>query len=254
MSRSSTSPRKETAVNGDAADELLEHNMHLAIDVTGTVYSIAEVGEILGWIGAAVNASKVDQTIEYRTPTCTITPTNAGGPGLPRWEARLDHTRFDLVQTRNILDTSKLLGQCWTGLFGNPSVVAGHPIPCRDEADSGMEIPLNMMAQLVNSRKVSLFGGKILIKGYSTILIPTRKTTDCIFWHLVSNQDFDFENSYMSYSDHRVAALLRHYPASLKLSDLDTSRHILGWCGEVKNLTGKRDHENIPGGIRLHVC
>jgi hypothetical protein len=223
-------------MTGDIADEPSNY-ARLEITVTGTAYCVAEVGEILGWIGAALSSSKVDGTIDYQgTPICDIVPKYIGGEGLPLWEAELK-TDSDLLSTRDIPDVSGLPGRCWTGLFGNPALVDGYRIPRRDEADTGMEVPLNIMAQLVNSRRVNVFGGRILIKGYSTILVPTRKTADHIFWHSVSNEDFDFEQDYISYSDPRLA--LKLYPPNLTLSDLETSRHVLGWCGEVKNCAGE---------------
>jgi hypothetical protein len=238
ISRPETSSKEDTAITGETADKPSKYT-HLEITVTGTAYSVAEVGEILGWIGAALSSSKVDGTIDYQgTPICDIVPKDIGGEGLLRWEAELK-THSDLLSSREIPVVSRLPGQCWTRLFGNPALVEGYRIPRRDEANTGMEAPLHIMAQLVNSRKVSVFGGRILIKGYSAILVPTRKTADHIFWHLVSNEDLDFKQNYILYSDTRVAALLHHYPPNLTLSDLETSRHVLGWCGEVKNSTGK---------------
>ncbi|KAK4182303.1 hypothetical protein QBC35DRAFT_548396 [Podospora australis] len=125
--------------------------------------------------------------------------------------------------------------------IAEPILVEGYQIPRRDEENTGMEVPLNIMAQLVNTQKISIFSGKILIKGYSTILVPTQQKGDCIFWHVVSNDDLHSEDNYISYSDPRVAHLLQWYPSNLTISDLEISRHILGWCGEVKNLTGTRD-------------
>lgn len=213
----------------------------MEVTVTGAVYSIAEVGEILGWIGAALSSSKADGAIDCLDPSYEIRQASPGGESTPRWrwEILLKKTLIPYSAFRQIEDISALKGQCWTGLFGKPVLVEGYRIPRRDEPGTGMEVPLNIMAQLVNTRKISIFGGKILIKGYSTILVPTRKTGDCIFWHVVSNDDLHSDENYISYSDPRVATLLQRYPSNLTLSDLETSRHILGWCGEVKNFTGK---------------
>ncbi|KAK5657982.1 hypothetical protein OQA88_2535 [Cercophora sp. LCS_1] len=222
-------------------DEPLGHQIHMEVTVTGTVYSIAEVGEILGWIGAALSSSEADGTIGCLNPIGVIKQSSLGGESTPgwRWEFLPKKKLSPKSASQQIEDISALKGQCWTRLFGKPVLVDGYRIPRRDEPGTGMEVPLNIMAQLVNMRKISIFGGKILIKGYSTILAPTRKTGDCIFWHVVSNDDLRSDENYIPYSDPRVATLLQQYPSNLTLSDLETSRHILGWCGEVKNFTGK---------------
>ena len=238
--------RPKIAITDDhgvaTVDETLNHHqIHMEVAVTGTVYSIAEVGEILGWIGAALSSSTADGAIDCLDPSYEVIPPPLGGesPPLWPWEILLKKTVFPNFGSRQIEDISELNGECWTGLFGRPALVGGYRIPRRDELGTGMEVPLNIMAQLVNTRKISIFCGKILIKGYSTILVPTRKKGDCIFWHVVTNDDLTSDEKYISYSDPRVTTLLQQYPQNLTLYDLETSRHILGWCEEAKNFIGK---------------
>ncbi|XP_044719169.1 uncharacterized protein HRG_07734 [Hirsutella rhossiliensis] len=73
------------------------------------------------------------------------------------------------------------------------------------------------MAKLVNARKISTFAGKMLIKGYSTVLVPPRRHQGVVTWHAISSSD----GSYISYSD--AAA---------------TYRHIVGWSVHVDNYAG----------------
>ncbi|KAK0717673.1 hypothetical protein B0T26DRAFT_645268, partial [Lasiosphaeria miniovina] len=122
-------------------------------------------------------------------------------------------------------------------LFRNPVLVEGYPILIRHNANTGLEISLDVMAKLANTRKISLFGGKILIKGFSTILVPTRRHLGFIFWHRVFNTD----GSYLSFTDASVKKCLKDYPKDLAVSELEGSRHILGWCSNANNLTGSAD-------------
>ncbi|KAK3374364.1 hypothetical protein B0T24DRAFT_577334 [Lasiosphaeria ovina] len=225
---------------GESTREPFGDKSNLEIAVKGSAYTIAEVGEILGWINTALGASRADGTIDCHSPFCKLqiaAPFTEASES--PWGAMLVMELSSVISVGRIEEVSTLPGQCWTGLFGSPTLVQGYRIPRRDEPGTGMEVPLIILAQLVNTRKISIFGGRILIKGYSAILVPTRKSDGFVFWHLVSNDSAD--GGHISYSDLRVMDLLRVYPESLTMSDLETSRHILGWCGDVNNRTGTRE-------------
>lgn len=127
-------------------------------------------------------------------------------------------------------------GSCWAKMLGDNMVsVRGYPIARRPEHQTGMEIQLPMMLSLANARRLSQFKGIFCIKGYCSIVIPTRRQGDIIYWHLVTNLD----GQHISYTDERVVALATNYPRDLSIQDLRTSRHILGWSPEIENLTGE---------------
>ncbi len=221
--------------------------------VVGSVYSIAEIGEVLAWIGVALGSSKVDGIVARLYPSCTL---SNGQPSRETLTVLISNTRGSSIGAEPIPDStskvSTLPGRCWKGIFGNPVLVAGYRIPRRDDPNTGMEVSLDLMAQLVGARKISIFGGKILIKGYSAILVPTRKRGGYVFWHMISNDGSessgnsdDSDCGYISYSDNSVKTLLQQYPENLIIHDLETSRHILGWCSNVDNLAGKKNPKNL---------
>ncbi|GLA68590.1 hypothetical protein AtubIFM55763_005331 [Aspergillus tubingensis] len=123
--------------------------------------------------------------------------------------------------------SSPPLGQCWHHLFRNPTVVMGFPIPYRSRQNTGLEIPLNILAGLAQATQVDVFSDKLFIKGFSSLLIPTEyiRDQDQMMWHLRYNVHRDR----ISYLD-GIGAHVGH----ITLADLESSRHILGWCSDAK--------------------
>jgi hypothetical protein len=124
-------------------------------------------------------------------------------------------------------------GQCWLRLFRNPVMVKGYPIPRKPAPGMGLEISLDTMAGLLETCRINIFDNKIFIKGFSTMLVPTLYSGNIIFWHLLYRKNGDR----ISYLDS-----MGIHDAHINLTDLETSRHILGWCSKVKYLTGKTCH------------
>lgn len=127
--------------------------------------------------------------------------------------------------------SSPPLGQCWHHLFRNPTVVMGFPIPYRSRQNTGLEIPLNILAGLAQATQVDVFSDKLFIKGFSSLLIPTEyiRDQDQMMWHLRYNVHRDR----ISYLD-GIGAHVGH----ITLADLESSRHILGWCSDAKFYAG----------------
>ncbi|KAB5583567.1 hypothetical protein GE09DRAFT_305048 [Coniochaeta sp. 2T2.1] len=194
---------------------------------------MVEIGEQLGWLVTALRSSPRESMISVFYPTvtwfrrdalsseplsCYIGMTSAGylgdnqGPFAP-------------------LTATQRNGDCWPRMFRNPVVVGGYPIPRRQDLEngSGVEIPLDMLVALTDATGVSEFDGKIFIKGYSAMLIPTKQVDGIILWHLLFNED----GGRIPYTDCRIAALDHINPTGIK-----QARHILGWVSHARNNTG----------------
>ncbi|KAI0439089.1 hypothetical protein F4803DRAFT_66907 [Xylaria telfairii] len=222
-----------------------EQRMMLEVTVTGSIYSIVEVGEQVAWMATAFNLSiNFGQlSIISRTPLWASWP---GPSPVAPFAARITTSGFEDRAAGFILeyplsdylscpnDLFDGYGKCWTRLFGRLTLVKGYPIPRRARPGTGIEIPLPMLAALANSQKVARFSGKFLIKGYSIAAIPTSRCDEFIYWHVVSNESGD----YLGFSDSRIKDLFSRYPSGLTLGDLEFGRHIVGWCAYAKNNTG----------------
>ncbi|KAL4923996.1 5'-methylthioadenosine/S-adenosylhomocysteine nucleosidase family protein [Aspergillus undulatus] len=100
--------------------------------------------------------------------------------------------------------------------------------------DTGVEISLEILAALIQTRKTSFFDGKIYLKGYAIILVPTELTGNTVIWHAIYNED----DSYIAYVDPRIEKLPGLYPGNIQFEQMKDYRHIVGWCSSVINNTG----------------
>ncbi|KAK8001318.1 nucleoside phosphorylase [Apiospora marii] len=205
----------------------------LTIRIHGIPHIVAEVATILTWLSGALRASTREDCTTYGLTSCV-----PRSPGFKDDSSRrtVEHELAFQINYGSEMNPPLGTGACWMGLFGNPVVVTGFMTPCRQDPVPGCEIPLEMMADLARSRKISNFGGRLMIKGFSTALIPTAMSDGCIFWHAVTSPDGD----YLSFSDSRIKDHICSYPSGLTISDLVTSRHIVGWCPETIVYTGSR--------------
>ena len=121
-------------------------------------------------------------------------------------------------------------GRCWYGFFRRAVIARGFPTPSRPKRSTGLEMPLNMMTALADTKYIQKFGGKIFIKGFSTMLVPTEVCDGLLLWHLLHTND---ANTRISYLD----CHLEH--AEVELAALQTYRHVVGWCSEVISHVGQ---------------
>ena len=208
---------------------------HISVTVTGSSYSIAEVGEELAWINAVFTPPYLDDVVASISPSCDISKVPHGTQSTTRVSkiCRLVASRTTPATFSSLADSN---GTCWKNLFRNPVLVQGYPIPRRQYPNTGIEAPLDVIAHLVNTPKVSIFNNMIFLKAHSTVLVPTLQHQGVIYWHMV----FDKDGNHVSYSDSKVKSYLANYPKDLSISDLQTFRHVVGWCPNVVNCTGKQ--------------
>ncbi|KAL2857601.1 hypothetical protein BJX68DRAFT_253082 [Aspergillus pseudodeflectus] len=195
----------------------------VVVHTRGLRHAVVEIGQQLAWLGAALQSAP-DNRIAYCRPVLTNTSTFMT---IRRYELKFTfHHRQSQQRLRN--------GRCWHSLFSNPVVVCGFPIRRRQLRNTGLDIPLNILGRLVPSRRIAHFGGKVCIKGHCKILVPTKVVDDAVIWHMICNDD----GCYMDYTDSRIDAVPGLYPAGIDTKTLIGFRHIVGWCPEVKVLTG----------------
>ncbi len=121
-------------------------------------------------------------------------------------------------------------GHCWHNMFRNPLIVRGYPIAKRAVANTGLEVPLGALVQLINTKCVTVFDGKVFIKGFSSMLALTERKGDLLLWHLLYNAKGG-RISYLEYTDQPSESFTK--------SQLESSRHVVGWCSKAKIYAGK---------------
>lgn len=205
----------------------------------GPMISIVEVGEQLAWLGAALRTPPHGQGLACCSPFISSSASDIKAP-LSSFQATIP--KFKIIFADEIQQqSSKLNGVCWYNLFKNPMVVKGFPIPARVEKGTGAEMPIKMMASLARTQRVDCFKGMTFIKGFSILLVPTKRSGDMIFWHLVYNKD----GHRISYLHNSMTSL-----AYAKNLDLEQCRHVLGWCSDADFYAG-RDFFETSKGILL---
>ncbi|KAL2859452.1 hypothetical protein BJX68DRAFT_252367 [Aspergillus pseudodeflectus] len=207
----------EVTVSGFISGSLLTVNVH------GLCESIIRIGQQLCWLGAVLRLSPSKDRIAYCQPIVSEVE------GLP------DEIPFtiDFDIRLKPREDQAVNGECWLKLFKSLVIAKDFPVRRQVVQHSGLEVPLNVLGRLVPSRWVSTFDGKVYIKGYSSVLVPTMAIRDTVVWHLIS----DDEGQYLSYVDSRIEATPGLYPATVDCN-LGSFRHIVGWCCKAKTLTG----------------
>jgi hypothetical protein len=228
--------RDKTRVEAQFQDNALE------LDVAGSVFSVAAIAEQVGWMGAALRSSTNSKEAAYSTPHLAelnvASSSSDSSSTTPHGVATLIGSCEIRFKMEILQDTDlSALGSCWRGLFGNPVIVRGFPIPRRSESDrdTGLEIPLDMVVALTSCQRVAKFAGMTYLKGFAAMLAAMRVVGDVVFWHLCYNPD----GNYISYEDGRAAR--PHDLQSLSMAALEGSRHIVGWSDNVVNFFGACD-------------
>ncbi|KAG7040038.1 hypothetical protein JMJ77_0010278 [Colletotrichum scovillei] len=150
---------------------------HLTVTVEGYPYFIAEYGEQLAWLSAAVaqNSRAV-----YRRPTITR-----------QREIGSDETIFcfDIVLEEKPLHSLPPQERSLAGILGQDFVaIRGFPILRRPIEFPGMEIPWNMAQKLVGSpcSVHTSHGGQLVLSGWRKAIALAKQTQNISLWSEVA--------------------------------------------------------------------
>lgn len=201
------------------------------LEVYGISVSIAEIGELFSWLGAALRTSPRHNGLTYCVPNIRNIDSNSTLLTHIMTPPSSTLVMYEIDFAMDIAPQSlpAANGQCWHNIFRNPVVVRGYPIPQKLERNTGLEISLNMMAGLARTQWLNRIKEKLYIKGFSTMLVPTKKNTDTICWHLIYKKDGGHVSYLDDYTDQEQH--IGHF-------DLENYRHVLGWCSEAKLYAG----------------
>lgn len=199
----------------------------------GQVDFLSDVGEQLGWLGSALRSSSLSQGVATCIPRLSSIHIRQGNTTSK--SAIFASCRMSFF-TKGVVEVNSVSrGFCWASLFRNPVLVAGYPIAHRADPETGIEISPSAMAELVQSRQFVSLGGKIILKGFCSLLVATSVAVDVVLWHFI----FDPTGNRISYYDSRLEDLEYETLDGLALRDLEARRHVLGWCCDVKEYSGK---------------
>ena len=199
----------------------------LEVEVMGTILTIADLCEQFAWIGATCRTARPTSPTTF-LPTVSIidfTPETQPSNVL---RICFEYHMQDLQESDCVEN-----GKCWQHLFRNPVIVPEFPILARDHNEGGLEIPLDMMSRLGGADRATIFDGQLIIKGFSTMFVPTARIHNSILWHLIRNEN-DQRISYLDAKKHcSTRNVITTYAA------LESTRNFLGWSASVLLYTGE---------------
>ncbi|KUJ16467.1 uncharacterized protein LY89DRAFT_647061 [Mollisia scopiformis] len=127
---------------------------------------------------------------------------------------------------------------CWYPLFVNPVIARGFPTAPRENDEAGLEIPIGMMAALGGARYAVEFEGGLLLKGLSSMFVPTKRHAASIQWHLIHHS----AKTRLSYSEVKAQCPNRVLLDKVDHASLQSSRTFLGWWKTSKTFLGTSNH------------
>ena len=203
-------------------------NSKVCFEVSGNVDAIAEIGQQLTWMGSifrpALQRGTVYECLASMTDLGCHTTKPQGGflnANLAKvsksWSCTI---RYEL----NEATTKTLPGNCWHNLFEYPLIAQGFPIARREDTIQGLEMSLGMMLALCSAQHVVEHDGKIIIKGFSSMLYLSKYEPGASIWHFSNHTN----GQHISYSEATSGAEL----SEANIHQVIQDRHFVGWCLE----------------------
>jgi hypothetical protein len=193
------------------------------IDTVGDPFFLAEAAEIMVWLSIACRASAARDEI------------GIGHMDLQQVNDLRNDVSFVGKLTLEDATTSNDEGMstatCWHAMFRNPVIAHGYPIPSRRSQEQGLELSVDLMLTLAQAFYGAVYCGVLMMKGFSTLLTPTRKENGSVTWHFI----FDKTGARQTYNDGLQHSRLH----TLDEAIFDGARHFVGWSGSAEFLTGK---------------
>ncbi|KAI9163840.1 hypothetical protein HJFPF1_05468 [Paramyrothecium foliicola] len=183
----------------------------ISVTVTAGPCLIGDIAEQLAWLAATLRSPPSSMS-RQGVVTCVPSIQNIRKPSDELfWACDIS---FDMEQ---ILPSNSHDGSCWTNLFWNPILVRGYPIRARSELDTGLEMSLEVMSLLMRASQIVLWDRRILIKGFSALVVATEITAE------VPELD----------------SIATELPDNISLRALEGRRHMVGWCPKAVDWCGQ---------------
>ena len=125
-------------------------------------------------------------------------------------------------------------GSCWQPLFTGSIIARGFPTPARS-GQVGIECPYSIMTALARIWHPIEHDGGILLKGFSTMLVPISCTAVSIQWHFVSDRVG------RRLPTAAIKGWIKEWHRFKSLDEIKTKRMFVGFCRRTKTLLGTRE-------------
>ena len=207
-----------TSSFGSTKLEVICTESNTRVKSKGTALALLEVFEVLAFLGTACRASTAPDEFRYCTPILSIIEPFGG------LSFHVDFLMSELEPGRD------LEADCWQQMFRNPVIAKGYPTKQRKDVESGLEVGREMMAVLSQAPQFAEFAGRVMLKGFNSILAPIERIGNSIKWHFLANKN----RKRLSY---RVG---RQYSMFSSFDDVffEGARHFVGWNRSAEIVAG----------------
>jgi hypothetical protein len=187
-----------------------------------------ELGEQLAWLASIGRKGRyLDQLTQVRARVVRTVVLE------DRSTLHIDFVCIGFASAKFVQNTVALADHCWLKLFRNCCIAECVPVKARQEVEQGLEIPFYLMAALGGFDRVADYAGQLVLKGFETLFVPIRKTEGSIIWHLITKPN----RRRISYN--AMYALSDQADRTVRIQDLSTSRHFLGWVSNASQHAGR---------------
>ncbi|KAH7079965.1 hypothetical protein BKA63DRAFT_231893 [Paraphoma chrysanthemicola] len=219
-----------------------------SIVATGGPFHVSEAAEQIAWLAASLRLSQATDNVTLVTPS--IEALKVLRPHKKPSEIR----GTCIIEIENRQDSGSIYdpnGTCWTKLFSKAVLVGGYPISHCVATNSGLQTSLKIMASVTRSSQVVRYDDRIVIKGFSSLLIATRLVDNTFLWHAYQSK---IGGERISYFDPQVVTTGREWEQLPPLRALENAVHIVGWCSEATDFCGHRTaYHDVAGSNVSHT-
>ena len=179
---------------------------HAVIKICGMQDQLTEIAQQLAWLSAVFRVPNYNQL----TLSDVVLE-------------KIDDENFKLF----LLDLQPVTEKersCWHPLFVNGVIARGFPTPPRQE-EVGVELPFEVMIALGCVLYPMEYYEGLILKGFSTVLVPIARYSDSIQWHFICSND---DNERL-----KTSSIASHLSSWFETTDFDLlkrSRTFLGYC------------------------
>ena len=201
------------------------------VTVSGSTNELVEIAQQLSLLAASIRVPISDALCHSET---TIRPRGISKSS--------NEFRLELSDLQAVSNTGH---SCWHPLFAGSVMARGFPTPPRS-GEVGIEIPYSLMTSLSRILYPVQFDGGLLLKGFSTMLVPIKCSQDSIQWHFISGEEK--KRLPTGSVNTRIKEWCRMDDSSI----FSQRKAFLGWCKSVKVHLGTRDanYESVDYSTR----
>ncbi|KAJ3523775.1 hypothetical protein NM208_g12324 [Fusarium decemcellulare] len=208
-------PTSRLAFGSPSSNKITVDPTLRTIWVSGTETFITSVAQQIAWLVAAFQEKKDKPSYAYIGFANTSKSNNSQVP------------MFDIDARLETLPQTDSTGSCWNTVIGPAVIITGFPLPDRDQDEQGLEVSVQVMAQLLGLPRAVTFEGGFVFKGRYTALVPVKKLGPCVQWHII-----DTYPDKLKWEDIDVCCPVR-ITGEANMVSFPDGRSFFGWCPKV---------------------